>query len=776
MAKVSKILVSVFLAQLFLANVAAAATSPQYLAPENSYVYLEFNTAEEHPFKGKIQSLWEEHLTESDNPEAWKVLSPYLESTTLGYSQSFHQTDGSDIHFLSLAIPQDAFDKFLAALPDVTTTNLSMNRFIYLMDEDFYFSYLNGNLIASSKEGLISDLLMQSNPDTISNNTDYQFFLSKISADSFFKTFINFANLPEDQNLTGTNWLKSEGIALNQTLNGLEGTILVAPTEAYNMSSFSFVPELYQQINPKNLLFYSETFNLRGHGAETLKLLNNEDMDLTDVIDEMSMSLEEETGLNWETDLSLLFEQRSAWLFHSEFDQQYYPAFTLISEVHNREGLAKQVLTTIKDKLITSLNEAFEEAYQAELAYRENYNEFYGTDSDVQLAPLPPKEELRSRFYRTTTVAMPDGNFEQIVIDPNAQRNFDADSTPEDAKALFSISMRVTSGGQMIVTTLSDPKKVFSTPGLASDADWQKSFNRESVLEIYYLHFPNLKSYILALAEKFEAPTEFTEGVEKFLSPFTTWYGKTTTDQGYILSKFKIGLDMTKVDNLIEFLESIGTSFTSSFDRMEEDYYDYAENLPGLEFLENHFTDVDSNAWYAKDVFNLDYYDIMNGYGDQFKPNQHITRAEFVKTLMTANENYRGIYYTAMEPQEYFTDVASGTWYAPYINKARAHKIVEGYLDNTFHPDSPITRAEAVKIIAESAPDLFGMNSPMEMHKLLGENHPFYDVLPTDWFYNSVYGAYWAKVVTGKTATSFAPHDLLTRAETAALINRFMNL
>lgn len=776
MAKISKMLVSVVLAQLFLANLAIAATPPQYLAPANSFLLMELNTTEANPLQGKIQPFFEEHAQESDNPEAWEILSPYLEKTTIGYSQSYHQTDGSDIHFVSIAIPEDVFKSFLAALPDVQTTSLSMNRFIYLTEEDFYFSYLNGNLIAASKEGIISDLLMQNNPDTINNNTDYQYFLSKINPDSFFKVFINFENAA-DEVLAGSSWLKTEGIAVHQTLNGLEGTIMVSPSAIANMNmgSFSFVPELYKQVNPKNLLLYGETFNLRGHGAETVKLMSTEEVDFEEVINEIATGFQEETGLSWDGDLSTLFEQRTAWAIHSEFDGQYYPALTLISEVRNREGVAKAVLASAKDKLISSLNESFEEAYQAELSYRENYASFYTDPTDPQLDPLPPKEELRKRFYQVSTVAMPDGNFDQITIDPNARQNFDSDSAPVDSKALFTISARVTSSGQLIVTTFSDPKKVFSTPGLASDTDWQKNFNGESALEISYLHFANLKNYLLDLGEKFEAGEEFTQGVEDFLGPFSTWYSKTKADQGYILAQFKLGMDLSKIDGLIKVISQIGISMTESFDRMEEDYYDYTEDLPGFG-LANNFSDVDSGAWYAKDVFNLDYYDIMNGYGDQFRPNQKITRAEFVKTLMSANENYRGIYYTAVEPSQYFSDVSSDAWYASYINRARAHQIVTGYSDNTFRPDAPITRAEAVKIITSASPELFGLNTPSEMHKLLGENHPFYDVLPTDWFYDSVYGAYWAKVVTGKTATSFAPHDYLTRAETAALINRFMTL
>jgi hypothetical protein len=45
-----------------------------------------------------------------------------------------------------------------------------------------------------------------------------------------------------------------------------------------------------------------------------------------------------------------------------------------------------------------------------------------------------------------------------------------------------------------------------------------------------------------------------------------------------------------------------------------------------------------------------------------------------------------------------FTDVPSGEWYTGHIQWGSNLGIIDGYPDHTFHPNSPITRAEAMKI------------------------------------------------------------------------------
>jgi hypothetical protein len=50
-----------------------------------------------------------------------------------------------------------------------------------------------------------------------------------------------------------------------------------------------------------------------------------------------------------------------------------------------------------------------------------------------------------------------------------------------------------------------------------------------------------------------------------------------------------------------------------------------------------------------------------------------------------------------------FTDVPSGEWYTDKIQWGSNLGIIDGYPDLNFHPNSPITRAEAIKIFKSLA-------------------------------------------------------------------------
>lgn len=55
-------------------------------------------------------------------------------------------------------------------------------------------------------------------------------------------------------------------------------------------------------------------------------------------------------------------------------------------------------------------------------------------------------------------------------------------------------------------------------------------------------------------------------------------------------------------------------------------------------------------------------------------------------------------------------------WSAKYIYSAYKEKYIGGYEDNTFKPNNPITRAEAVKII----------NSVLDRNDYRNEKNPFW--------------------------------------------------
>lgn len=100
---------------------------------------------------------------------------------------------------------------------------------------------------------------------------------------------------------------------------------------------------------------------------------------------------------------------------------------------------------------------------------------------------------------------------------------------------------------------------------------------------------------------------------------------------------------------------------------------------------------------------------IITGYDDNtFRPNNSITRAEFVTLLAGIAKNCGVEVGDSKTASGKFSDVASGSWYVPAIEWAASTGIVAGHTDGTFCPNNSITRQEMAAIIARFA-DAYGV-------------------------------------------------------------------
>ena len=105
----------------------------------------------------------------------------------------------------------------------------------------------------------------------------------------------------------------------------------------------------------------------------------------------------------------------------------------------------------------------------------------------------------------------------------------------------------------------------------------------------------------------------------------------------------------------------------------------------------NSFTDVSLNEWFNNAISTIENGGIINGYPDgSFNPNGNITRAEFAAMAIR-------FFQDAKVGPSKFSDTI-GHWAAEAISKAQNEGLIMGYPDGTFHPDQPITRAEAMTI------------------------------------------------------------------------------
>lgn len=155
-----------------------------------------------------------------------------------------------------------------------------------------------------------------------------------------------------------------------------------------------------------------------------------------------------------------------------------------------------------------------------------------------------------------------------------------------------------------------------------------------------------------------------------------------------------------------------------------------------------------------------DHFGYIIGYGDgTVRPEAPITRAE-VATIF-----FRLLTDEARESfwceESGYSDVAKGDWFNTAVSTLSKLGILSGYEDGTFRPNAQISRAEFAKIAV----------SFFELEDMEAENI-FSDVVPGSWYESYVAAAAELGLIEGYEGGVFRPQASITRAETAAIVNR----
>lgn len=171
----------------------------------------------------------------------------------------------------------------------------------------------------------------------------------------------------------------------------------------------------------------------------------------------------------------------------------------------------------------------------------------------------------------------------------------------------------------------------------------------------------------------------------------------------------------------------------------------------------NKIKDIDGH-WAQKQITHFIQNSYAKGYEDNtFRPDNQITRAEFVKLVNT----YFGFSRKGVSE---FKDVNQGSWYYDDICIAINSGYINGYGDNTFRPDNIITREEAAKIIIsiKNQED----NSYNKLNTFPDKN------LVSDWAKPYVEGAIENGYLKGDDLKNLRPTSHITRAESVSLLSR----
>ena len=173
------------------------------------------------------------------------------------------------------------------------------------------------------------------------------------------------------------------------------------------------------------------------------------------------------------------------------------------------------------------------------------------------------------------------------------------------------------------------------------------------------------------------------------------------------------------------------------------------------------FGDVPQTSWFADAVKYVSENKLMNGTSTTaFSPNENMSRAMLVTVL------YRMSGETA-EADSSFGDVSASAYYAAAVNWASSKGIVNGMGADAFAPNASITREQLAAMLYRYAGE----------PSVSADLSAYTDTVGISPYASKAVEWCVAKgILSGKSATRLAPQDTATRAECAAMLQRFAAL
>lgn len=190
--------------------------------------------------------------------------------------------------------------------------------------------------------------------------------------------------------------------------------------------------------------------------------------------------------------------------------------------------------------------------------------------------------------------------------------------------------------------------------------------------------------------------------------------------------------------------------------------------IPEIDYSEKSaadFTDVNPDAWYYDAVDYVAAKRLMNGVSDtEFAPDAEMTRAMLVTILWRMEGE------PAAEKASSFADVEYGMYYTEAIAWAAENGIVNGISENLFAPNDFITREQMAVIFYRHA--IFNGLEGVTMAEYVEGYNDSADV--SEYAVSALNWAIGAGLINGVGDNNLAPKSTATRAQTAAIITRYL--
>jgi|GEM_PF-2030563 len=773
-----KIVSSIGVAVLGLASFSSVASAQQAKTLEladllNTDVdqVTQVNTAVQNPLNPIFAEMAKGmNLANGDTPEETQAqidaLTKILAKNNLAIAtKTTNKTDSSGYSYpttetyMAFHISADDLDKIGCTVHCASGTEKIGGVLVYAPDGDDgyqFMTYLGDLLISTPNRADMNTIINNYNTlataNTLSKSANYQAIEAKNLPSSFINVYVNPANYQTtttemsstmsevglgglmniEKDLMGA--INGEGFSVAQSTTGFNFNVFVQGDDAklktlnLSLDRYNFVPELYKYINSSNLLVFGEENNLKGKIQDVMKLMTM-DAESTKGFNDWKASLKTNANVDFDQELLPLLSGKYALAIHQS--NQIWPAITIVLDVRNMEQSASAVLSKL-------VNYADKSILAAEKVSGENY-------------------------YSKTVGSLDGAAYYQMTFDPTKS----ADTSTElknlgSDKVVLKVSAVLTSQGFLLITTSPNVNDVFAMDGkgMLNNATFSQNYTNptQSISGLSYVNLDNIKSYADMLMTTFSAPADAKTFVDELLKPWHDIFALSQATSNTAWAKGTVNVDAAG-------LATYGDLFTKYFSSID-DNYDYGEgqNLPpnSTDNAKN-FCDVHASDWFAPYVDELSSNETISGYADGcFKPNNPITRAEFIKMVLVG-DNFSTTPYEKITKT--FKDVpAQGSeWYDQYVYAAVEQKLINGYADGTFRPNALITRAEAVQILFNATYELSDVSTVANFTQ-------FSDVRNGDWFSNPIHAAFVKGLVKGTTADKFEPNRNLTRAEAAKII------
>jgi len=178
------------------------------------------------------------------------------------------------------------------------------------------------------------------------------------------------------------------------------------------------------------------------------------------------------------------------------------------------------------------------------------------------------------------------------------------------------------------------------------------------------------------------------------------------------------------------------------------------------------FIDIDDVSWAKEGILALAEKNVIAGYGDKtFKPQENVTREQFVKMLVAAFE----LPYNTKEI--YFEDVNTESWYYEYVSSGVGCGVVNGISETKFGVGSNITRQDmavmayrTMEYLEIEIPEKTKYTEFADADKISGYASDAVKVMQI------------GKIINGIGNNEFAPTDSCTRAMAAKVIYELCKL